>query len=309
MILCIDVGGTAVKLGLLDSEGNIRCRDERPVNGDGYRTPILTSALRAAEAFLAACPSEGEPLEGVAVSATGQVDDQRGIVIGTNGSIPGYEGTDFKEAFEKAYHVPTHVLNDANAAVLGETFFGAGRGYRDVVMVTLGTGVGGGVVSGGLLIRGHRGIAGELGHFSIDWEGVPCSCGNRGCFERYASTTALMAMAREALGADAPKDGRDFFRRVEQGENTLQQILRAWLDCVAVGIIGLSHIFNPEIVLIGGGVSRQEKLLIQPLRERVKHGLMPRFAEGFRLEAARLGNDAGMMGALSFWMEQERESI
>ena len=309
MILCIDVGGTAVKLGLLDLKGTIHCRDERPVNEDGYRIPILTTTLRAAATFLADQLLEGETIEGVAVSATGQVDDQRGIVIGTNGSIPGYEGTNFKEAFEKAYHVPTHVLNDANAAVLGETFFGAGRGYRDVVMVTLGTGVGGGVVAGGRLIRGRRGIAGELGHFSIDREGIPCSCGNRGCFERYASTTALMAMAGESLGADAPKDGREFFRRLEQGEKTLQQILSTWLDCVAVGIIGLSHIFNPEIVLIGGGVSRQERLLIQPLRERVNHGLMPRFAEGFRLKAARLGNDAGMMGALKFWMEQERESI
>lgn len=309
MILCIDVGGTAVKLGLLDSAGTIRSRDECPVNEDGYKTPILTTTLRAADAFLADQLSEGEPLKGVAVSATGQVDDQRGIVIGTNGAIPGYEGTNFKEAFEKMYHVPTHVLNDANAAVLGETFFGAGLGYREVVMVTLGTGVGGGVVAGGRLIRGHRGIAGELGHFSIDREGIPCTCGNRGCFERYASTTALMAMARETLGADAPKDGREFFRRVEQGENALQQILSTWLDHVAVGIIGLSHIFNPEIVLIGGGVSRQERLLIQPLRERVNHGLMPRFSEGFCLEAARLGNDAGMMGALKFWMEQERESI
>ena len=305
MILGIDVGGTAVKLGLMTREGQILAREEAPVNGDGYATPVLTSVLRTAERFLKSGKAE---LEGVAVSATGQVDDRRGIVIGTNGSIPGYEGTDFKTAFESGYGVPVHVLNDANAAALGESFLGAGKGYRDVLMVTLGTGVGGGVVSGGRLVRGHRGIAGELGHFSIDRGGLPCSCGGRGCFERYASATALLRMARDAVPADPVRDGRDFFDRVRRGEKTLSEVLEQWLDGAALGLAGLIHIFNPEIVLIGGGISAQQELLINPLREKVFGLLMPRFSEGLRLEAAHLGNDAGMIGALKFWLDQEESA-
>ena len=302
MILGVDVGGTAVKMGKMTREGRILGRREAPVNEDGYATPVLTSVMRAAEDFL---QEWQEAPEGVAVSATGQVDDRRGVVIGTNGSIPGYEGTDFRYAFTERFGVPVHVLNDANAAALGEAFLGAGKGYQDLLMVTLGTGVGGGVISGGRLVRGCRGIAGELGHFSIDRNGVPCSCGGRGCFERYASTTALLKMAAEADPSDPVKDGRDFFRRVRNGDGIQTAVLDRWLDCAALGLTGLIHIFNPEIVLIGGGVSAQEELLIRPLRDKVRKMLMPRFAENLRLEAARLGNDAGMAGALKFWLDQE----
>lgn len=302
MILGIDVGGTAVKMGLMTREGRILHRREAPVNGDGYATPVLTSVLHTVESFPEV---RKEELEGIAVSATGQVDDRQGIVIGTNGSIPGYEGTNFKKAFSERYGVPVHVLNDANAAALGETFLGAGQGCRDVLMVTLGTGVGGGVISGGRLVRGHRGIAGELGHFSIDQNGVPCACGGRGCLERYASTTALLQMAREADPSDPVKDGRDFFSRARAGDRIQTEVLNLWLDRAALGLTGLIHIFNPEIVLIGGGVSAQEELLIRPLREKIRKLLMPRFAEGLRIEAARLGNDAGMIGALKFWLDQE----
>ena len=301
MFLCLDVGGTAVKLGLLNREGEIRRKQEVSVSFDHYETPILTTVLRAAKAFAETC---GEAPEGVAVSATGQVDDRRGVVIGTNGSIPGYDGTDFQATLREAFAVPVHVLNDANAAVLGEPFAGRARGCENVLMVTLGTGVGGGILSGGRLIRGRVGIAGELGHFSIDRQGIPCSCGSRGCFERYASTTALLRMAREAVSPETLPDGRSFFEQVASNP-VLSGVLSQWIDQVALGLAGLIHIFNPEIVLIGGGVSAQEELLIRPLRQRVLNLIMPRFADGLRLEAASLGNDAGMIGALKFWLDQE----
>ena len=303
MILGIDIGGTAVKMGLLERDGSIRARREASVCFDGYRTPILTTVLREAEAFLR---ETGTDPEGIGVSATGQVDDRLGTVIGTNGAIPGYEGTCFRAALEERFSRPAHVLNDANAALLGETFIGRGRGCRDVLMVTLGTGVGGGVLTGGRLLRGRRGLAGELGHFSMDFQGIPCTCGRRGCYERYASTTALMALARAAAAdPDALPDGRAFFRRVREGDSVLREVLDRWLDQVAAGLIGLGHIFNPELILIGGGVSAQEELLIAPLRDRVRRGLMPRFGEDCRLEAAALGNDAGMIGALKYWLDQE----
>lgn len=297
MILCIDIGGTAVKLGLLDREGQIHARLEVPTSQGRLPNPTLDAALQGAEKLVA---EEKPRLEGVAVSAAGQIDSLRGVVAGSNGKLPGYEGSRIKETFEALYHVTTHVLNDANAAALGECFLGAGRGCRDVLMVTLGTGVGGGLVLGGKLYGGSRGLAGELGHFTLYQDGVPCSCGKRGCYESYAATTALVRRA-------GVENGRVLFDRVRAGDAEMKKALDGWLDDVAAGLTGLVHIFNPELVLVGGGVSAQEELLIEPLRQKVRGGVMPRFGERLRVERATLGNDAGMIGALRWWLDQEED--
>ena len=303
MILSIDIGGTAVKMGLVDHEGAIHARHEASVCFDHYQTPILTTVIREAQAFLA---REGAQIEGIGVSATGQVDDRAGAVIGTNGKIPHYEGAQIKRDMEAAFGVPVFALNDANAAALGECFAGRAKGVQNVLMVTLGTGVGGGIVLGGKIFGGTRGIAGELGHFTLYQDGPRCPCGKRGCFESYAATTALVRRAKEATG-EADMNGRIVFSRAADGDQAMLAVLSAWIDDIAAGISGLVHIFNPQMVLIGGGVSAQEALLIAPLRERVLRSVMPRFAECLQLEAATLGNDAGMIGAARFYLDCVRQ--
>ena len=303
MILSIDIGGTAVKMGLVDHEGAIHARHEASVCFDHYQTPILTTVIREAQAFLA---REGAQIEGIGVSATGQVDDRAGAVIGTNGKIPHYEGAQIKRDMEAAFGVPVFALNDANAAALGECFAGRAKGVQNVLMVTLGTGVGGGIVLGGRIFGGTRGIAGELGHFTLYQDGPRCPCGKRGCFESYAATTALVRRAKEATG-EADMNGRIVFSRAADGDQAMLAVLSAWIDDIAAGISGLVHIFNPQMVLIGGGVSAQEALLIAPLRERVLRSVMPRFAECLQLEAATLGNDAGMIGAARFYLDCVRQ--
>lgn len=299
MILGIDIGGTAVKMGLVEGAGDIACRHEASVCFDGYKTPILTTVLREAKRFL---QESGAQIEGVGVSATGQVDDRAGVVIGTNGKIPGWEGAQIKAALEAELGVPVWALNDANAAVLGECAAGAAQGMRNVLMLTLGTGVGGGAIVEGRLLGGMRGIGGEMGHFTLYQDGVPCACGKRGCFESYAATTALVRLCEEATGREG-LNGRIIFEEISRGDEALRGALDRWLDDVAAGITGLVHIFNPEMVLIGGGVSTQEELLIAPLRARVLAGVMPRFAQGLRIERAALGNDAGLIGAVRFCMD------
>ena len=303
MILSIDIGGTAVKMGLVDHEGAIHARHEASVCFDHYQTPILTTVIREAQAFLA---REDAQIEGIGVSATGQVDDRAGVVIGTNGKIPHYEGAQIKRDMEAAFGVPVFALNDANAAALGECFAGRAKGVQNVLMVTLGTGVGGGIVLGGKIFGGTRGIAGELGHFTLYQDGPRCPCGKRGCFESYAATTALVRRAKEATG-EADMNGRIVFSRAADGDQAMLAVLSAWIDDIAAGISGLVHIFNPQMVLIGGGVSAQEALLIAPLRERVLRSVMPRFAECLQLEAATLGNDAGMIGAARFYLDCVRQ--
>ena len=298
MILGIDIGGTAVKMGLVDEKGRIHVRHEASVCDDHYETPILTTVIKEAQIFL---QNSAAKIEGIGVSATGQIDTATGTVIGTNGKIPQYEGSKIKREMERSFDVPVFVLNDANAAVLGESFAGSAKGMQHVVMITVGTGVGGGVVLDGKLLGGTRGIAGELGHFTLYQDGMQCSCGKYGCYESYASTTALVRRAREATGMEM--NGRMIFECVKNGDNTLKNVLELWLDDVASGISSLVHIFNPQIVLIGGGVSSQEELFIAPLRKRVLATVMPQFAKGLRIEKACLGNDAGLMGAAMFFFQ------
>ena len=302
MILSMDIGGTAVKLGLVDEEGRIHGEREASVHFDGYKTPILTTAIREARAFLR---ERNIPIEGIGVSATGQIDTRERTVVGTNGKIPGYEGMQIGRELEEAFGLPVTALNDANAAALGECFAGRAKGMEDVVMLTLGTGVGGGVIIGGKIYGGMRGIAGELGHFTLYQDGEPCACGKRGCYENYASATALVRAAQRAAG-ETDMDGRTVFGRAAQGDARMLGVISRWLDDVAAGITGLVHIFNPHMVLIGGGISAQEKLLIEPLRQRVLSQVMPRFAQGLCLERASLSNDAGLIGAACFFMQQTR---
>ncbi|MBQ2989915.1 MAG: ROK family protein [Clostridia bacterium] len=302
MILSIDIGGTAVKMGLIDRSGSIHARHEASVCHDGYQTPILTTVIREAKAFVS---RECADIEGVGVSATGQVDDKAGVVIGTNGKIPHYEGSPIKTEMEAAFGVPAFALNDANAAALGECFCGRAKGMNNVLMITLGTGVGGGIVLGGRIFGGTRGIAGELGHIPLYADGIPCPCGSRGCYESYAATTALVRLAKEATGEEE-MNGRIIFARAAEGDAVMGAVLDRWIGDIAAGVVGLVHTFNPEMVLIGGGVSSQEELLIRPLRERVKKSVMPRFGECLQLEAATLGNDAGMIGAAKFYLDNVR---
>ena len=299
MILCADIGGTSVKLGLCDRTGALHATAEASVSFDNYQTPIIDTVIRKAKAFLEQHPCD---LEGIGVSATGQVDSRIGAIVGTNGKIANYEGTNVKMRMEEAFGVPCEVLNDANAALLGEVFRGGAQNAENVVMLTLGTGVGGGVLVEGHLLTGHGGIAGEMGHFTLYQNGIPCPCGKTGCYESYASTTALIRAAEEAAG-DSGLNGRILFERVQAGDAVLTAVLDHWLDDIAAGITGLVHMFNPELILIGGGVSRQEEMLLQPLRKRVLGGVMPRFAEGLRVESAELGNDAGLIGAAKFYLD------
>ena len=305
--LAIDIGGTSVKLGLVDETGGILAKAEESVSFDGWQTPILTTVLAAAERFLTARGEDPQALEGIGVSATGQINSHTGVVAGTCGNLPNYIGAPIKAELEKTFGLPVTVANDANCMTLGEVWVGGAKGYTDVIGVTLGTGVGGGILTGGRLLEGARGLGGELGHYRTHaLDGVDCTCGAKGCWERYAATTALVRAAQEK--DPAWKDGRAIFAAAEAGNETVLALLDAWTDEIAQGLAGMVHIFNPQLILIGGGVSAQQKLLIEPIAEKVKASVMPAFAEGLEIRAAQLHNDAGMVGAVYYFrqtMEKE----
>ena len=303
----IDIGGTAVKLGIVDETGKVLCKGEQSVNFDGYQTPVLDTVRKAAKEFLTAQAIPVESLSGIGVSATGQIDSRKGIVAGTCGNFPNYIGSPIKAALEQDFGLPVTVANDANCMTLGEVWVGGAQGYTDVIGVTLGTGVGGGILTGGRLLEGARGLGGELGHYRTHaLDGVPCTCGATGCWERYAATTALVRAAKEKNPAWT--DGRAIFAAAEARNPEVLALLDAWTDEIAQGLAGMVHIFNPQLILIGGGVSAQQKLLITPIAAKVKASVMPAFAEGLEVRAAQLHNDAGMVGAVYYFrqtMEKE----
>ena len=302
----IDIGGTAVKLGIVDETGKVLCKGEQSVNFDGYQTPVLDTVRKAAKEFLTAQAIPVENLSGIGVSATGQIDSRKGIVAGTCGNFPNYIGSPIKAALEQDFGLPVTVANDANCMTLGEVWVGGAQGYTDVIGVTLGTGVGGGILTGGRLLEGARGLGGELGHYRTHaLDGVPCTCGATGCWERYAATTALVRAAKEKNPAWT--DGRAIFAAAEAGDPEVLALLDAWTDEIAQGLAGMVHIFNPQLILIGGGVSAQQKLLIVPIAAKVKAAVMPAFAQGLEVRAAQLHNDAGMVGAVYYFRQTMEE--
>ena len=281
--LAIDIGGTSVKLGIVDETGAVLAKAEESVSFDGYETPILTTVCKAAKAFVEAQGLSPAALVGVGVSATGQIDSRAGTVVGTCGTLP-----------------------HANCMCLGEVWVGGAKGYTDVIGVTLGTGVGGGILTGGRLLEGARGLGGELGHYRLHaLDGVPCTCGAAGCWERYAATTALVRAAQEK--DPAWTNGRAIFAAAQAGNETVLALLDHWTDEIAQGLAGMVHIFNPQLILIGGGVSAQQKLLIDPIAAKVKASVMPAFAEGLEIRAAQLHNDAGMVGAIYYFRQSHPE--
>lgn len=292
--LGIDIGGTTVKIALLNKEGEILSSDKYSVSFDNYETPILNTVLKSIDIFIDEYNISS--FEGIGVSATGQVDVNTGSVVGTGGNIKNYEGAQIKKELEAKYNVKTTVINDANAAVLGELFLGNGKGYKNIVMITVGTGIGGGIVVNGEILNGHLGIGGELGHFSINNKGIKCSCGNKGCYEKYASMTALIKRVKEELNID-DINGKEIFDKVPY-DNNIRDIVESWIDDISDGLVSLVHIFNPQIILIGGAVSEQKELFIDKVSKKVKEKVMLNFAKNLEIKGAKLKNDAGVVGAL-----------
>lgn len=293
-----DIGGTSIKLGIIDENGTIITVREKPYTcGEGR--PGVMDILKAAIHEIAESEGAGmSGISGIGVSAAGCINSVKGSVAQNGGNIPDWSWTEVTKELNEEFGIPAALANDGNCAVLGEQWTGAASGASDVLGITIGTGVGGGIITGGRLLEGSRGFAGEIGHFPTHAGGDSCVCGLKGCYERYASTSALI---RKASSESSEWDnGRAFFKAAEAGDEAALKLLGEWIEEVAYGIAGLVHVFDPQIVLIGGGVSRQEKLLIEPLRNKVLELVMPDYADGLEFRAASLGNNAGMVGAVKY---------
>lgn len=314
LYLAVDIGGTSVKIGLVDEDGNFRHTSEYPVNFDGYETPILETVVKSCSCFLTEHRIYPQQLTGAGVSATGYINTEKGSVDGGGGFIRNWTGSQIRERMEADFRIPVYVLNDANAAALGEVWLGAAMGRKNVVMLTIGTGVGGGIITEARLLLGRRGFAGEIGHMILHRGGKRCHCGNEGCLEKYAAMTVLVEDVRRAIeegkvdGTDTEQvNGRWIFETIGKGNQDLEEIADRWMEDIAAGIVNLVYIFNPEMVILGGGVSSQKELFIDRIREKVTGMLPELFSRDLEIVAASLANRAGMAGAVYYCMKSMRE--
>lgn len=300
----IDVGGTNLKAGLVDEQGRLLAAERCPLD---YRDPE-SFAKTVADLARAAAEKGGvrpEELKSVGMGLPGTISGGD-ILFTTN--IP-MKNVPIAKLFRQHLDVPLYLGNDADCAAVGEYFCGAGQGkYRDMAMITLGTGVGCGLILDGKLRGGP--ISSEGGHMTIVHGGDLCNCGRRGCWERYASATALIRITREhmaehpesilhRLAAEGGVEGKTPFQAAEQGDETALAVCREYVGYLADGVIGLVNLLRPEAVAIGGGVAAApERLLLEPLREQVLAESYIRYGGlETKIVRAELGNDAGILGA------------
>lgn len=304
--LGIDIGGTFIKLGIVDEDGNVSLRCEVPIDRSGKET-VMQTLMRGVDGFLLEHGLDAIDLEGIGVSAAGCIDTVKGCVAENGGNVPGWSHTEVTGPLSEKYGIRATIANDGNCVALAEAWMGAAKGATDVLCVVLGTGVGGGIISGGRLIEGVRGYGGEIGHFPTHAEKKPTHRGDqRSDYEKHAATSALVNLA--AAAGRSWSSGREIFEAAAAGDGCALAILDDWIYEIAAGIMGLVHVFDPSAVIIGGGVSAQDELLIKPLREKILEMVQPDFADGLEIKAASLGNNAGMVGAVKYFIDSSARS-
>ena len=309
----IDLGGTNIKAALVTQSGEILREDSCPTE-PARGTEAVTQDIAALIRRLSA----DTEIAGVGIGCPGTVDDECGRVA--YACNLGWSDYDLRTALLERTGFAVRLVNDANAAALGEALVGCGRGARSVIVVTLGTGIGGGIVLDGHLLAGYAGAAGELGHMVIDPAGALCGCGRRGCFETLASATALIRAARRAmddhpdsilhtLAARAGEvNAKLVFDAAAAGDGAAAEVVARYIDALACGVTNLVNIFDPELIAFSGGVANQGEALLAPLRRQVEKArcggaYLPRRT---RLEQCTLGYRAGVIGAALYAATNER---
>lgn len=310
MIIGIDLGGMSAKAALLSGaklEGKSRVVTSADVSAEKTAFALAELAVQTAEK---AGKSMGD-VQAIGIGAPGVIDSADGVIVSWTNF--GWKHVPLGALVEKYTGKKTFVLNDANAAALGEAKFGAGKEYSDSVLVTLGTGVGSGIMIGGKLFEGFRSAGAELGHTVIRVGGEQCSCGRRGCFERYASASALIRLTQEGMRLDRGSamwrfahtpdeaDGRTVFLAMKEGDPAAQRVFDDYIEGLGEGILNIVNTFRPQAIILGGGISAEGETLLEPLRRYV----FPRLYVSvdyapLSIVCASLGNDAGLYGAAQY---------
>lgn len=310
MIIGVDVGGMSAKAACLTS-GGLKGKLRAPTSASAGAEATARTIAELCKASVEAAQCSFDEVEAIGIGCPGVIDSTSGVVV--NWSNFKWKNIPLAALVGEFTQKPVYVSNDANVAALGEAVYGAGKGYRNSIMLTIGTGLGGGIVLDGKLFEGGRSAGAELGHTVIVQNGDLCTCGRRGCLERYASTSALIRCTREEMEqnpasllwkyASKPErvNGTTVFSALKEGDEGARRVFETYIAALGEGIVNFANIFRPEAFILGGGISAERETLLAPLRQYV----MPRLyvASDYApldIVCAALGNDAGLYGAANY---------
>ena len=285
-ILAIDIGGTMIKYGLVSSDGKILSTNKIKTEASKGLNNILNKIDNIFKRY-----KENNPV-GIAVSGTGQINGMIGKVIGGNPIIPNWIGTNLVKILEEKYNLPAVLENDVNCVALGEKWIGAGKDLSNFICLTIGTGIGGGIILNNQLFRGENFVAGEFGHTLI----------KKGEFEQFASTTALIRLVKEKTGKIL--NGKEIFDLEKKEIVEYQEVISEWIENLTDGLSSIVYCFNPANIILGGGVIGQGEALINRIKNSLFKKIGLQFKEKLNIIQAKLGNNAGMIGASYLLLEK-----
>ncbi len=303
----IDLGGTNIAVGIVTAEGKIVKKMSVPTGAQRPFEEIFQDMAHCIRTLLTETGIPEGEIRSIGIGTPGCLNTKEGILIFA-GNFKYGKLVNYRQLMKNHFDIPVYIGNDANVAALAETKVGAARGAESAVMVTLGTGVGGGIVLDGKIYEGHLSAAGELGHLVLVHDGVPCTCGRKGCWEAYASVTALVRQTKEAMLANpdsimnqTPLDkvnGRTSFDAAKKGDAAALSVVQKYREYLADGLASIVNVLNTEVIIIGGGICKEGDYLLGPVNEMLQKrvfgaGLLPER----KMVVAQLGNDAGLVGA------------
>lgn len=298
----VDVGGTTVKLGLFDPEGEVKEKWEIPTRKEDNGDHIIADIAESIKEKMSANSIDRMDVVGVGIGVPGPVKEDGTVLLAAN---LGWGKRNIAMELGELLRVPVMAGNDANVAALGEMWRGGGRGYKNMVAVTLGTGVGGGIIIGGKIVSGSTGAGGEIGHIHLeDEEPAACGCGGHGCLEQYASATGVVRIAKKKLAfsdtasvlRDKEITAKDIWDAVKGGDELAIEVAKVYGEYLGKGLAAVANVVNPDIFVIGGGVSKAGEVLIDYMKPYFEKYVFPG-AKNAKFALAVLGNDAGIYGA------------
>lgn len=309
IVLAADLGGTNLRMAAVDSEGRILFRVKHDTPKSERAEAVVSAIAEAAAICLKGVKKKGW-IKAFSAAVPATVNAGDGVILKAP-NLPSLDGFRFSAMISDELNLPVFLENDANAAAIGENWLGAAKGFANSICVTLGTGVGGGIILDGKILRGVDGTAGEIGHICVEPLGAPCGCGSRGCVEQYSSATAIVRMTRE-LENQYPKTtlhnrlrltALDVFEAGNEGDELALEVFRRMGAYLGIALAGLVNVLNPEVIVIGGGASAGWELFVGHVQDQIRKRAFSEPAERAKLIRAELGDDAGILGAAKLAFE------
>lgn len=304
-VIGVDLGGTKISTAISTIEGKLLKNVVIPTNAEEGEKSVLDRIMKSIESVLTETSKSIDEVKAIGVGSPGPLDAKKGVII-TTPNLP-FKDYNLVQPLKDRFNVPVYLDNDANVAAIGEFMFGAGKGKNSIVYFTVSTGVGGGAVLDGKIYRGHTSNALEIGHITVEPNGPRCNCGNIGCLEAMSSGTSIGKRGREAASTNVETSLRKYdnitsfevFKEAENGDEVSKDIINEALTYLGIGVANAVAIFDPEMIIIGGGVSKAGDIVFSKVREVVNKRCFKTMAESCEIVPAGLGADAGVVGAVA----------